>query len=100
VPAVAVSFSIVALTVAGVTSTIVLLAAAAIFGLADTGRMVSGNNLVYDLAGDLGTTRAVAASIFVSRLGAPLGGGISGFTLSTAGPAATAMVVGIAYGSC
>jgi MFS transporter, DHA1 family, staphyloferrin A biosynthesis exporter len=96
--AVAVSFSVVAISLAGVTSTFVLLAAAAIFGLADTGRMVSGNNLVYDLAGDLGTTRAVAVSNFVSGIGVALGGALSGFTLSAAGPAATATVVGVAYG--
>jgi MFS family permease len=95
--AVAVAFSIVVISLAGVTSTIVLLAAAAIFGLADTGRMVSGNNLVYDLAGDLGTTRAVAASNFVSGIGVALGGAISGFALTAAGPAATATVVGVAY---
>jgi hypothetical protein len=77
----------------------VLLAAAASFGLADAGRMVSGNNLVYDLAGDFGTTRAIAASNFVSGIGAALGGAVAGVTLSFAGPAITATVVGLAYGS-
>lgn len=92
-------FAIVALALLGVTPLVVLLAAAASFGLADAGRMVSGNNLVYDLAGDLGTTRAIAASNFVSGIGAALGGAIAGVTLSVAGPAVTATVVGLAYGS-
>jgi MFS family permease len=93
------SFALVPLSLSGRMPLFVLLAAAAMFGLADAGRMVSANNLVYDLAGDLGTTRAIAASNFVSGLGAALGGAIVGVTLSVAGPAVTAMVVGLAYGA-
>jgi MFS family permease len=93
-----VAFAMVVFALAGMTSTLVLLAAAAIFGFADVGRMVSGNNLVYELAGNLGTTRAIAASNFVSGIGVALGGAISGFTLSAAGAEVTATVVGVAYG--
>jgi hypothetical protein len=97
--AVVISFAMVALLLVGATPPFVLLAAAAIFGLADAGRMVSANNLVYDLAGDLGTTRAIAASNFASGIGAALGGAIAGVTLSAAGPAVAATVVGLASGT-
>lgn len=95
--AVAISFAIVLLSVLDLTPLAVLLVAAATFGLADAGRMVTGTNLAYDLAGDFGTTRAVAASTFVSGTGAALGGAIAGLTLSLGGPSLAAAVVGVSY---
>ena len=93
----ATAFAIAALAGSGAAHFLILLAAAAALGLADAGRMVAGNNLVFDLAGDLGTTRAMAVSNFVSGIGAALGGGLAGVTLGAAGPAFTATVVGAAY---
>jgi Transmembrane secretion effector len=95
--AVPISFAIVLLSLLDMTPLPVLLVAAVTFGLADAGRMVTGTNLAYELAGDFGTTRAVAASTFVSGTGAALGGAIAGLTLSLGGPAVTAAVVGFSY---
>jgi MFS family permease len=95
--AVPVAFAIAALSLLDMALLSVLLVAAVLFGLADAGRMVTGNNLAYDLAGDFGTTRAMAASNFVSGTGAALGGAIAGLTLSAGGPALTAAVVGLSY---
>jgi MFS family permease len=94
-----ISFAIVALSLRGMAPLSVLFVAAATFGLADAGRMVAGNNLAYDFAGDFGTTRAIAASNFVSGIGAAFGGAVAGVTLSVAGPAVTASAVGLAYGT-
>ena len=95
--AAAISFCVAALSLLHVAPLPVLFAAAAIFGLADASRMVAGNNLAYDLAGDFGPTRAMAASNFVSGTGAALGGAVAGVALSVAGPPVTAAVVGLAY---
>jgi MFS family permease len=96
--AAATSFAIVALSLMDTGQLSVLLVAAAFFGLADAGRMVTANNLAFDLAGDFGTTRAIAASNFVSGAGVAVGGAIAGVALSVAGASVTATVVGLAYG--
>lgn len=62
-------------------------------GFADAGRMVCGNNLVFELAGELGPTRAFAVSNFVAAIGQIAGGAIAGVVLSAAGPALAAATV-------
>ena len=67
-------------------SIVVLLSVSIGLGLADAGRMVCGNNLVFEFAGELGPTRAFALSNFVAAIGQIAGGAIAGVALSTAGP--------------
>ena len=62
-------------------------------GVADAGRMVCGNNLVFELAGELGPIRAFAASNFVGAIGQIAGGAIAGVALSLAGPPLAAAIV-------
>jgi MFS family permease len=71
----------------------VLLSVSIGLGLADAGRMVCGNNLVFEFAGELGPTRAFALSNFVAAIGQVAGGAIAGVVLSTAGPAFAAGIV-------
>ncbi|MFI5281802.1 MAG: MFS transporter [Candidatus Dormibacterales bacterium] len=95
--AAAIATALAAIAWSGRTELLTLLVAAAAFGLADSGRLVSGNNLVFDLAGGLGTTRAVAASNFVAGIGVAIGGGAAGQSLSRASPAVVAVAVALAY---
>src|SRR6478752_3741891 len=77
-----------ALVVARMTpSIVVLLTVSIVLGLADAGRLVCGNNVVFEFAGELGPTRAFALSNFVAAIGQIAGGAIAGVALSTAGPA-------------
>ena len=62
-------------------------------GVADAGRMVCGNNLVFELAGGLGPTKAFALSSFVGAIGQIAGGAIAGVALSSTGPSLAAAVV-------
>ena len=71
----------------------VLLSVSIGLGLADAGRMVCGNNLVFEFAGDLGPTRAFAISNLVGAIGQIAGGAIAGVALSTAGPVFAAAIV-------
>lgn len=64
-------------------------------GVADAGRMVSGNNLVFELAGELGPIRAFAASNFVGALGTMTGGALGGVALSSAGAPLAAAIVAV-----
>jgi len=68
-------------------------------GLADAGRQVSSNNLVFELAGELGPTRAVAVSNVTGALGQIAGSAVTGALLGSAGAAAAAVIVGAAYAS-
>ncbi|HYM67018.1 MAG TPA: MFS transporter [Patescibacteria group bacterium] len=79
------------------TSIAVLLVLSALLGLADAGRLVCGNNLVFEFAGDLGPTRAFAFSSVVGSVGQIAGGAITGALLSSAGPGVAASIVGAAY---
>jgi hypothetical protein len=74
-------------------SIVVLLSVSIGLGLADAGRMVCGNNLVFEFAAELGPTRAFALSNFVGAIGQIAGGAIAGVALSTAGPAFAAAIV-------
>lgn len=71
----------------------VLLSASIGLGVADAGRMVCGNNLVFEFAGQLGPTRAFALSNFVGAIGQIAGGAIAGVALSSAGPSLAAAIV-------
>ena len=62
-------------------------------GLADAGRMVCGNNLVFEFAGELGPIRAFALSNFVGAIGQIAGGAVAGVALSSAGPGLAAAIV-------
>ena len=62
-------------------------------GLADAGRMVCGNNLVFELADELGPTRAFALSNFVGAIGQIAGGAIAGLAITVGGPGLAAGVV-------
>lgn len=95
--AAATSFGIVGLAISGPPSIAVLLAASAALGFADSGRMVCGNNLVFELAGELEPTRAIALSNFVAGIGQVVGGALSGVALSVAGPAPAAAIIGGGY---
>jgi MFS family permease len=74
-------------------SIVVLLSVSIGLGLADAGRMVCGNNLVFEFAGELGPTRAFALSNFVAAIGQIAGGAIAGVALSTAGPDLAAALI-------
>jgi MFS family permease len=76
-----------------------LLLASAGYGLADSARLVSGANLVFDRSGDFGATRALAIGNSIAAFGQVLGGVIAGFTLSNLGSSATAAFVGLAFAS-
>jgi MFS family permease len=73
-----------------------LLAVAILLGLADAGRLVCGNNLVFEFAGALGPIRAFAASNFAGAVGQIAGGAIGGLAISAMGPAFAAAIVGAA----
>ncbi len=77
----------------------VLLGASVCLGVVDSIRIVTGTNLVYDVSGPIGATRAIAASNLVAGIGSALGGVFAGVTLSRPGPAVTAVAVGLAYAS-
>lgn len=74
-------------------SIVVLLTVSVALGVADAGRMVCGNNLVFEFAGVLGPTRAFALSNFVAAIGQIAGGAVAGIALSSAGPSLAAAVV-------
>lgn len=74
-------------------SIVVLLAVSIALGLADAGRMVCGNNLVFEFAGERGPTRAFALSNFVGAIGQIAGGASAGVALSSAGPGFAAAIV-------
>lgn len=71
-----------------------LLGVAILLGLADAGRLVCGNNLVFEFAGELGPIRAFAASNFAGAIGQIAGGAIAGLAISAMGPAFAAAIVG------
>jgi MFS family permease len=94
------AFMSLALAVAAIRSApslAILFLVSAGFGVGDAARMVSGQNLAYDLSGRLGATRAIAMANLVSGVGQVLGGIVAGVTIGTVGSSATAVVVGGAY---
>jgi hypothetical protein len=93
----AISFALAAAALGGAPSLAVLLLASTGYGVADSGRLVSGANLTYDLSGRLGAMRAIATANVISGIGMALGGVIAGVTLGRAGPSATAAVIGVAF---
>jgi hypothetical protein len=92
-----ISFVLAVIAIAGNPAVVVLLLASAGYGMGDSARMVSGQNLAYDLSGELGPTRAIAMANLTSAVGQVIGGAVAGITLGTLGSATTAVVVGIAY---
>jgi MFS family permease len=91
--AAAIFFGLAVLAIWMTPSIVVLLSVSIGLGLADAGRMVCGNNLVFEFAGDLGPTRAFALSNFVGAIGQIIGGAIAGVALSSAGPGFAAAIV-------
>ena len=70
-----------------------VIVAGAALGFFDAGRMVCGNNLMFELAGDLGPTKAIAASNFAGAIGQIAGSAAAGAALNFAGaPTACAAV--------
>lgn len=86
-------FGLAVLARSGAPSLAVLFSVSIALGLADAGRMVCGNNLVFELAGELGPTTAFAISNFVGAIGQIAGGAIAGFALTSTGPSLAAAVV-------
>ena len=82
---------------AGNVPVLFLLLASAGYGIGDSARMVSGQNLAYDLSGKLGATRAIAMANLTAAVGQVIGGALTGFTLGFLGSSITALTVGIAY---
>ena len=70
-----------------------VIVAAAALGLFDAGRLVCGNNLVFELSGELGPTRAIAASNMGGAIGQIAGSAVAGAALSSAGPATACAII-------
>src|SRR5579872_3754352 len=88
--------SLAVLAITGHLAVALLIVAAAVLGLFDAGRMVCGNNLVFELSGELGPTRAIAASNFGGAIGQIVGSAAAGAALSSAGPATACALVAAA----
>jgi MFS family permease len=89
----AIFFGLAVLAMSRTPSLAVLFSVSIGLGLADAGRMVCGNNLVFEFAGKLGPTTAFALSSFVGAIGQIAGGAIAGFALTSTGPTLAAAIV-------
>jgi Major Facilitator Superfamily len=81
------------LAVPGPPNVALVIAAAAALGVFDAGRMVCGNNLMFELAGDLGPTKAIAASNFGGAIGQIAGSAVAGAALNLSGPTIACAIV-------
>lgn len=85
--------SLALLAASGLLSFELVIAAGAALGLFDAGRMVCGNNLMFELAGELGPTKAIAASNFAGAIGQIAGGAVAGAALNFSGPPVACAIV-------